>query len=230
MNEETAPTIDVLHLDDSLVVASKPGCLMVHRNPHATDRYFLLQELSRKVGRHLYPVHRLDRAASGAIAMALSSEVARGLQEALSASDAVKEYLVLVRGTTPESGVIDRPLTDRDTGTKKPAYTSYERLACFSRCSLLAVRIRTGRHRQIRRHFSHLAHQVIGCSHHGKGRINRFFREEYGLPRLFLHARRLEFRHPSDEEMLRIVAPLADDLRRFLLRLPDVDPDFVGQL
>lgn len=224
------PAIEVLHEDDWVVVASKPPLLLVHRSRESTDRVFLLQELSAIVGRHLYPVHRLDRAASGVIAFATSSDAARELQASISADDAVKEYLVLVRGETPLEGVIDRPLTDREVGVKKPAWTSYERIAYFSRSSLLRVRIKTGRHRQIRRHLAHLAHQVIGCSHHGKGRINAFFRETYGLPRLFLHARLLDVRHPSGEGRLRVEAPLAQDLRAFLLRLPDIDPALVATL
>ena len=169
------------------------------------------------------------RAASGAIAFALSSSAARELQAALEHDDTLKEYLTLVRGSTPESGTIDRPLT-ADNGAKQAALTEFERIAEFSRCSLLRVRIRTGRRHQIRRHLSHIRHQLIGDSSYGKGRINRFFREEHGLPRLFLHARRLGFLHPDGSGRLEIVAPLPDDLREFLLRLPDVDPALVAGL
>jgi tRNA pseudouridine65 synthase len=224
------PLIEILHEDEDVVVASKPAGLLVHRSPESADRVFLLQELGYRLRRHLFPVHRLDRAASGAIAFACSSDAARRLQAHLAAADAVKEYLVLVRGETPERGEIDRPLTDHASGKVKPAFTSFERIACFSRCSLLRVRIKTGRHRQIRRHFAHLAHQVIGCTHHGKGNINRFFRERYGLPRLFLHSRLIDVLHPDGHSRLRAVAPLAGDLRQFLLRLEDVDRDLVAAL
>ncbi|MCZ6793843.1 MAG: pseudouridine synthase [Planctomycetota bacterium] len=222
--------IEILHLDDSVVVANKPPELLVHRSRESRDTVFLLQRLARQVDRFLYPVHRLDRAASGVIAMAFSSEAARDLQACLGADDAVKEYLVLVRGETPERGESRRPLTDRRTGVRKPACTVFERLAVFSRCSLLKVRIRTGRHHQIRRHLAHLRHQVIGDTSHGKGRINQFFRDEYGLPRLFLHAHLLDIRHPAGEGRLRVRAPLARDLREFLGRLPDPDPDLVARL
>jgi len=222
--------IDILHRDDALVVASKPGGMLVHRSPRSSDQVFFLQELGRLVGCHLYPVHRLDRAASGAIAMAFSSEVAKKLQANLSADDAVKEYIALVRGETPEQGESQRPLTDHNTGVKKSAHTLFERIAVFSRCSLLRVRIRTGRHHQIRRHMSHLCHQMIGDTSHGKGKINTFFRENYGLPRLFLHAAVLDLRHPTAEGRLRVRSPLPKDLREFLLRLPDIDEELVAGL
>ena len=140
-----------------------------------------------------------------------------------------KEYLALVRGGTPAEGETRRPLT-ADNGVKKEAHTSFEKIAELSRCSLLRVRIHTGRRHQIRRHLSHLAHQLIGDTSYGKGRINTFFREEYGLPRLFLHASRLEIDHPRTGERLEIFAPLADDLRRFLKRLPDHDASLLETL
>ena len=84
--------------------------------------------------------------------------------------------------------------------------------------SLLRARIHTGRRHQVRRHLHHLAHQVIGDTKYGKGKINRSLRETYGLPRMFLHAALLELRHPATDEPLRLEAPLADDLRAYLLR------------
>jgi tRNA pseudouridine65 synthase len=209
--------LEILHQDEEVVIVNKPGGLLVHRSHESSDRVFLLQELARQIDRRVYPVHRLDRAASGAIAFALSSGAARKLQANLSAADSRKEYLALVRGSAPTRGVIERALTQH------ACRSEFERLAELSRCSLLRVRISTGRRHQIRRHLSHIRHQVIGDTTYGKGKINRYFRETYGLPRLFLHAWRLELRHPETGERLRIAAPLPDDLRAFLRRLPDVD-------
>jgi tRNA pseudouridine65 synthase len=213
---------DILFEDPHLVVADKPGGLLVHRSRESGDRVFLLQELRNQLGRLLYPVHRLDRAASGAIAFGLSSEAARALQASLQAGDALKEYLALVRGSAPERGETERALTD-EKGDPQAARTEFERLAEFAGLSLLRVRIRSGRRHQIRRHLSHLRHQILGDSSYGKGRINQFFRETYGLPRLFLHAWRLEFRHPFEDRRVTARAPLAADLREFLLRVPGVD-------
>jgi tRNA pseudouridine65 synthase len=220
---------EILHLDDHVVAVNKPGGLIVHRTRESADRVFLLQELGRDLGRFLFPVHRLDRAASGVLVFALSGQVARKLQESLSAADARKEYLALVRGETADRGRSDRPLTG-PRGVRKPACTEYERLATMSRCSLLRVRIRSGRRHQIRRHLAHLHHQLIGDTTYGKGKINRFFRENYGLPRLFLHAAFLSIAHPSGRERLTVRAPLPADLREFLLRLPDCDRGLLATL
>jgi tRNA pseudouridine65 synthase len=228
MGELQAP-LEILYRDDALVAVAKPGGLLVHRTREANDRLFLLQEMRRQLGLFVYPVHRLDRAASGVLVFALSSDDARRLQAALGAADAVKEYLVLARGVTPERWEVDLPLSS-DAGVKQPARTSFERLACFSRASLLKARLHTGRRHQIRRHLARSAHQVIGDTTHGKGRINRYLRENYGLPRLFLHAWRLRLRHPRTAAPLCIVCPLAPDLRAFLERLPDYDAAVLERL
>jgi tRNA pseudouridine65 synthase len=213
--------IPIRWLDDDLVVVSKPGHISVHRGPRSEPgERFVLQTVRDQLLRHLFPVHRLDRQTSGLLAFGLSKELAAGLQASLQAEDADKRYLVLCRGETPEAFVSDRPLGD-DKGVPQDARTEFRRLATFSRCSLLEARLFTGRTHQIRRHLDHLAHQVIGDTHHGKGRINRFFRDTYGLPRMFLHAWRLAFRHPRSGEPLELVDPLPADLLAFVRRLPD---------
>ena len=221
--------IDILYQDDDLLVADKPPALLVHRSRESSDRVFLLQMLRDQVERYLYPVQRLDRAASGAISFALSSEMARELQASLTSPAALKEYLVLVRGSAASSGEIDRPLTGAN-GEKKDALTRFEKIGEVYRSSLLRVRIFTGRRHQIRRHLAGLGHQVIGDTTYGKGKINRFLREEHGLPRMFLHCARLEFDHPQGGERVEVRAPLAEDLRSYLLGLPGCPPELLEEL
>lgn len=222
-------SIKILYSDDHLVAVSKPGGLLVHRTKESTDREFLLQNLAAQVGRFLFPVHRLDRAASGVMMFAWTSEDARLLQQTIVHESTHKEYLVLVRGSTPERWESTRPLSKRK-GVQVPAHTRFERVAEFSRLSLLRARIFTGRRHQIRRHLAHESHQVLGDTSYGKGRINQFFREQYGLPRLFLHAHRLEFQHPCRDERVGLRDPLAADLREFLRRLPDCHEALIESL
>ena len=221
--------LQILYSDDSLVAVSKPGGLLVHRTKESTDREFLLQILSAQVGRFLYPVHRLDRAASGVMMFACTSEDARLLQQRIVDESTLKEYLVLVRGSTSERWESTRPLSKRK-GVQVPAHSIFEKVAEFSRMSLLRARIRTGRRHQIRRHLAHEAHQVLGDTSYGKGKINQYFRDEYGLPRLFLHAHRLEFLHPRTGERVCLRDQLAADLREFLQRLPDCDGTLIESL
>ena len=221
--------IPILYQDEAIVVASKPPKLLVHRTEMANDKVFLLQTLSQQIDKYLYPVHRLDRAASGAIAFALTKEDAKSLQESLQAESSRKEYIAFVRGSAPQNWTMDRELTS-EKGVKQVAHTHFTKLSEFFRCSLVSARISTGRKHQIRRHLAHSAHQILGDTSYGKGKINRFFRAEYDLPRLCLHAKWLEFKHPRSDNIVKINAPLADDLRQFLLRLPDCDRELINSL
>jgi len=210
------PDIPILHQDDHVVAVNKPSGLLVHRSAESRDRVFLLQTVARLIGQHLYPAHRIDRAASGVVLLGMNPEDARWLQPAL--KEATKEYLVLVRGDPPDEFESDRPLGD-EKKIKREAHSSFVVEERFLRTTLLRVRISTGRRHQIRRHLAHLAFQILGDTTYGKGRLNQEFRDRYDLHRLFLHAARVRIYHEPEERELDVAAPLAPELEAVLARL-----------
>ena len=210
--------LSILHLDERVVVVDKPAGLLVHRTRSGTNEEALLQRLRDQLGRHVHPIHRLDRMASGLLAYGLDSRSAQRLQAGLQAADAIKEYLALVRGCAPSEFASQVPLSD-DKDVAREAHSEFWRLAFFPglRASLLRARIHTGRSHQIRRHLALAGHHVCGDTRYGKARTNRNLHQRHGLPRLFLHAWRLDIAHPHGGR-LRVTAPLAADLRTFLER------------
>lgn len=211
--------IPILHRDERIVAVDKPGGLLVHRSDEAKDEVALLQLVRDQLETFVYPIHRLDRPASGIVLFALDKEAAASGQKSLNAPETEKIYLTLARGSTEEHFESRRSLHN-DAGREQEAWTEFRKLADVAECSLLEARLHTGRRHQIRRHLAHLAHQIIGDVRYGKGRINQRMRDEYGLPRLFLHAHRLTLTHPITSEPLTIESPLPADLREFLERLP----------
>ena len=203
--------LPLLWSDDRLVAVAKPSGLPVHRG-WSQERTVALTLARDRLGRRVYPVHRLDRATSGVLLFALDPEAARRLQEQLAAGTVHKRYLALVRGITPAEGVIDHPIPREDDGPRVPAVTEYRRLGTFERYSLVEAVPRTGRRHQIRRHFKHISHPLIGDVRYGKGEHNRLFRERFGLHRLALHALEIAFAHPGDGRPLCIAAPVPEDL------------------
>lgn len=216
----------MLFRDDRLIAIDKPSGLVVHRG-WAGDRVTLLDLAHRIAGRRVHPVHRLDRGTSGVLVFALDAEAARRLGAAFGggggddpdrvAGEVVKVYLALVRGRAPESTVVDHPIPRTANGPRVPARTEVRRLAVADLgthrvYSLVEARPATGRLHQVRRHLKHLSLPVIGDVEHGKGEHNRFFRSEYGLRRLALHALSLELPHPGTGERLRLTARVPDDL------------------
>ena len=204
-------SLPCLYEDEYLLAVNKPAGLAVHRGA-ARDRTFALQLVRNQAGRRVHAVHRLDRATSGVLLFAFDPATARRMQERFEAGSVAKRYLALVRGIPPESGVIDHPIPRDEDGPRVPAVTEFRRLAIFERYTLMEARPRTGRRHQIRRHFKHISHPLIGDVRYGKGEHNRLFRERFGLHRLALHALALAFEHPQTGEALRIVAPVPEDL------------------
>lgn len=218
--------LTVLFRDDRLLVVDKPSGLAVHKGwAHETD--VAVGRARELVGGPVWPVHRLDRATSGALAFALDAEAARFLGDAFAQGRVDKRYLALVRGLPPESGLVDHPVrSGEDTGSARvPAQTAYRRLEVLGRYALVEARPLTGRLHQIRRHMKHLACPLIGDVNYGKGLHNRHFRHRYGLTRLFLHAATLALPHPADPgRVVRVDAPMPAELMAVLARMR-IEPD-----
>jgi tRNA pseudouridine65 synthase len=213
--------MDILYHDDHYIAVNKPPNLLVHRSRLSEDRVFLLQQLRDHIGQRLYPVHRLDRATSGVIVFGTTPEAAAALVDLFTRHQVQKSYLAIVRGYLSEQGVIDSPLQDLETNTGlQTAVTAYRNLGQTdfphpigkrypsARYSLLDVTPQTGRRQQIRKHLSHIRHPILGDKQHGDVKHNSYFRDHFGLERLFLHARHLHFNHPFSGVPVHIGAAL----------------------
>jgi tRNA pseudouridine65 synthase len=222
----------ILHRDEHLVAVDKPCGLLVHRTVLARgEREAAVQLLRDQLGCWVHPVHRLDRATSGALVFALDREVAAVMSLAFAHGRVEKDYLAVVRGVPPARGCIDHPLREDGSPLARPARTGYRRLARVevpvrvdryptSRYAIVAVRPVTGRRHQIRRHLRHIAHPVLGDTMYGKARHNHCFAEMVGCTRLWLHCASLSFTHPVHRTALRIGAAPGEAFERLARALP----------
>lgn len=239
--------LSVLYQDDYLLVVHKPAGLLVHRSPidrHETE-FALQYARALNGGRHVYPVHRLDRPTSGILVFARDSDTARALGLAMMAGEVTKTYLAMVRGWPPATGEIDHPLREepedrRLKGEDQPvrdALTHFRTLATTeipveiekyptSRYAVVELHPKTGRKHQLRRHMKHINHPIIGDANHGRGRHNRYFAERFGQGRLMLAATHMAFRHPVSGEPLTFSAPPEMSFREVLSVFPGFElPD-----
>jgi tRNA pseudouridine65 synthase len=213
------PDIEILYRDAELVAVNKPSGLAVHRG-WADDDEFAMTLVRDVLGRWVYPVHRLDRGASGVLLFALSPAAARALCERFECHEVEKRYVALVRGAPPETQLIDHPLRPDNSDVKQSAITDVRRLAQWGRYAWVEARPRTGRLHQIRRHLKHISCPIIGDVRYGKGEHNRLFREQYQLHRLALHAAGLRLIGLNGQP-LELQAPLPLELSRAIARLND---------
>lgn len=220
-------TLEILFRDEFLIAVNKPHGLLVHRTKIANDAdEFCVQILRDQIGQTVYPVHRLDRKTSGVLLFALSPEMNSTMQQQFMNREVTKKYIALIRGYTEDSGTIDYPLK-KENGEKQEAVTHYKTLRQMefpiasggfvnSRYSLVEVKPETGRMHQIRRHFAHLRHPIIGDRPHGCNKQNRLFLEHFNMTTMLLHAHSLEFSHPISKVSIKINADLHSEFKRIL--------------
>lgn len=224
--------LDILYQDDAMIAVNKPAGLAVHRSKMVSNAdEFLIDVLREQVSGTLYLAHRLDRATSGVLLVARSTEIAAALGEQFMSRDVHKQYLTVVRGwPDPMEGVVDYPLPgSRETGPRRDARTSYRRLSTIEvpialgrypqqRYAWVLAEPQSGRFRQIRKHLAHIHHPVIGDCQHGRGDHNRLYKQYFGCHRMLLHAWRLSFRHPLDDRPMMLEAPLDTAFQSLLER------------
>lgn len=217
--------IEVLYQDDHYIVVNKPSGMLVHPyKSQSNERTHLMKYVKEQTGHYLYPIHRIDRPVSGIVIFALSSEAAGALQKIWSSEKVVKEYLCLARRQIKEAGTYTFELSN-DKGVKQHAITHYWPLDVFDDCTFLKVKIETGRRHQIRRHFSRRCYNLVGDTKYGKGDINRRFRSEYNLHRIFLHAAKTIFEHPFTGKLVEILCPMPDELGSVIQKLSSQSPE-----
>ncbi|MDB5023393.1 MAG: pseudouridylate synthase [Mucilaginibacter sp.] len=219
--------LDILFRDEYLIAINKPHDLLVHRSPIAADAAeFALQLLRDQVGQKVNPVHRLDRKTAGVLLFAFSKPVEIAMQKQFSENLVSKKYLAIVRGHTSDKGDIDYPLR-KENGTLQEAFTAYRTLKraeldlAFgshptSRYSLVEARPATGRMHQLRKHFSHIFHPIIGDRTHGCNKQNKLFKEKWEMNTMLLHALALMFNHPITGDPITIEAPFQQEFVRVM--------------
>lgn len=200
---------------------------MVHRSPIATNTdTFAVQELRNQLNLHVYPAHRIDRKTSGVLLFALDKEVLPALQTQFAARTLEKTYWAILRGYSEEKGTIDYALTN-DKGKTQEAVTHYKTLQrteievpfgkhTSSRYSLVEAKPETGRMHQLRKHFAHILHPIIGDRPHGCNKQNKLFLEKWQMSRMLLHAKSLRLKHPVTQKELDIQAEHHSEFARML--------------
>ncbi len=217
----------ILYEDEDVIAIDKPAGMVVHpavghsRGTLVNAILWHFPDLEG-VGESGRPgiVHRLDKDTSGIILVAKNARAHRHLQAQFKDRTIEKTYLALVHGhVSPEQGLIDAPIGRHQRHRKRmavapanrgrEAQTEYEVVAYYDVNTLAAAHPLTGRTHQIRVHFASIGHPVVGDVVYGR-------RDVYKLGRHFLHAHRIRFRRPADEEIVTLISPLPSALQALL--------------
>ena len=219
--------LEIIYQDENLIAINKPHGLLVHQSSIARDATeFALQMLRDQIGKHVSPVHRLDRKTSGILLFAFDKESEVAMHQQFMNTKTNKKYLAILRGFAPDKMDIVYPLA-KENGTMQGAFTAFITLQkaevdvpfgkhATSRYSLVEATPKTGRMHQLRRHFSHILHPIIGDRTHGCNKQNKFFLEQWNMTTMLLHASELSFIHPITKEKIHLKAGLHNEFKRVM--------------
>lgn len=208
--EPIADDMAIAYEDDDVVVVDKPVGVAAHASPGWTGPTVLGSLLQRGVHITSYGapgrqgiVSRLDVGTSGLMLVCKSELAYVEMRRQFAEHEVMKTYHALVQGGLKEDrATIDAPIGRAKvsdfrfcvTPTGKPAITHWDVMERFGgEATLVSVNLETGRTHQIRVHFSSIGHPLVGDPMYG---ANPVLSQELGLDRQWLHAMRLEFRHP----------------------------------
>jgi 23S rRNA pseudouridine955/2504/2580 synthase len=218
---------EILFEDDDLLVVDKPAGVAVHGGSGISSGVIEQMRAARTGLRFLELAHRLDRDTSGVLVLAKKRSALTDVHAQLREGRVEKHYSVLVLGDWKDEkrnvrlalhkfvtpGGERRVVVDEEEGMESHTVFRLER--AFRGCSLLDAELKTGRTHQIRVHLSHLGFPIAGDDKYGDFAANKALAKA-GLKRMFLHAARIELRHPRSGERVRLQAPLPAELVRYL--------------
>ena len=213
--------IPVLYEDENCLVFNKPSGLLVIPTDKNEDHTLVnLVNEQQGAGGHLHPAHRLDRDTTGVILFAKGKDNQQKLMQFFKEKQVHKTYIAFVHGHVAQPrGKIRIPIKDfhqRKFQRHLPAQsalTHYEVEDYYKDFTVVRVMPITGRTNQIRIHFTKIGHPLVGEDKYA-------FRRDFALRfrRTALHALRLEWPQMSGGGMIKVEAPLAQDMTDFLGR------------
>ena len=219
--------LEILYEDKDLIIVNKPKGMVVHPangNPDGTlvnAVMSICKDSLSGIGGELRPgiVHRLDKNTSGAIIVAKNDKSHINLSNQLKNHEIKKVYIALVKGIVKENeATINIPIARSKQDRKKmavdakgkEAITHFKVIQRFDDCTLLEVKLETGRTHQIRVHLSYIGHPIIGDNVYSSGK------NKWNVVGQCLHAKSLDFKHPITGDQIHVEAELPDYFKEIL--------------
>lgn len=213
--------LNIAYEDQAVIVIDKPAGMatMPSKNhPSGTMANGLIGYYRRN--NRMFTVHvvtRLDRDTSGLVLVAKDRYSHSLLAKAQQANKVKRTYIAFVEGILEaEKGTIDAPIARKPDSiiertiheSGKPAITHYKKRSEIENRTMVEIELETGRTHQIRVHFSHCGHPLVGDDLYG-GSLQI-------LNRQALHCYELSFEHPITRENIKVQSKLPEELQKLL--------------
>lgn len=213
--------LNIIYEDDYLLVLNKPANIAIHPsilhfyNSLSNGVKFYFDKLGLK--KKIRIVNRLDRNTSGIVIFAKNEYIQECLIKQMKTNEFKKEYLAIAKGILEsKSGTLNFPIARKEgsiiertvTSDGDSAITHYDVVKEFNNLSLVHIVLETGRTHQIRVHFSHIGHPILGDTLYGS--------PSELINRQALHSYKLTFIHPVTKKVLSLEVPLPNDIKNII--------------
>lgn len=221
-----AMDLDIIYEDFDLLIVNKDSNTVVHptkSHQHGTlsnglSHYFMEKGIKKKIRF----VNRLDMDTTGILIVAKNPFAHQQIALQFESLSVEKRYKAIVKGIVENhTGTIDLPIgreeidsikkTVTDSGQR--AITKYKVIERYKDATLVDIQILTGRSHQIRVHFHHIGHPIIGDSLYGE--------KSPFIERQSLHSYYIKMKHPRNKEDIEFIASLPKDMERLIAHLND---------
>lgn len=223
--------IDIIYEDKDLLVVNKEKGMVVHPAPGNYENtlvnallYHSNKNLS-SIGGEIRPgiVHRIDKDTSGLLIVAKNDNAHLILAKQIENHSFERIYEAVVSGVVKEDEKVinlpigrsekDRKKMDVTYKNSKEAITEFRVIERFKKYTHLRLKLKTGRTHQIRVHMAHIGHPLAGDSVYSKRDKLKFLNGQC------LHAKTIEFEHPTTKKILKFTSDLPPYFRNFLNNL-----------
>jgi len=229
ISKPEALDLEIVYADEDCLVINKPAGLVVHPGAGNTHGTLLNGLLHHVPGLVELPragiIHRLDKDTSGLLLVAKTLQAHTFLVRAMARREIERRYLAVCNGVLTGGGVINEPIGRHPVDRRrmsvqqdgKAAVTHYRVIRRYAAQTHISVKLETGRTHQIRVHFAHRRHALVGDPTYGgrlaipAGASERLRDTLRQFRRQALHATKLKFAQPRHgEEVALEIAPPAD--------------------
>lgn len=212
--------LNIVYEDEDLLVVNKAAGVPIHPsqgNFDCTLANGIAWYYKQKGEPYVYrAINRLDRDTTGLLILARHQLSAGILSQMVQKRTIHRQYLAVADGILDHAGTITAPIARVDGSTiERCVDMARGEYACThyhpvfvnrqKQCSLISLKLETGRTHQIRVHMKHIGHPLFG---------DFLYNPDYRfIRRQSLHSHRLSFSHPLTGKLLEFEAPLPDDMQ-----------------
>ena len=237
--------LNIYFEDNDIIVVDKPKGLVVHpgagnyEDTLVNGLVYKYRDKLSNISGNLRPgiVHRLDKETSGLLVIAKNNLSHSKLSKQFSDHSVKREYLCLAFGVVrPLKGKIEtlisrskinRQLMSVSEIRGKKAITNYETIKVFMsshipKISLIKCKLETGRTHQIRVHMKYKGVSLLGDAQYGNKKMKfkkidlNFLNKLSSIRGQALHAKSLEFMHPTKNKWVKFESELPEDFQNML--------------